>query len=135
MNLLVCGGRDYGVIVERKEADTVRMYAILDDFALSAREAHDPINVVIHGAAEGADKLADGWAVMRGIQPVRCPAIWTPNGLYNPRAGLQRNVAMLWLKVDCVIAFPGGRGTAHMVSAARQKNVRVILIQIEGQGT
>ena len=115
MKILVCGGREYG--------DREFLHSFLDGLLDTEEEK---ITHVIHGNARGADKLAHGWAVLHGIQPVACDAIWTVGGVYNPRAGLVRNQAMLDLNPDLVVAFPGERGTAHMVRIARKKNVRVI---------
>jgi hypothetical protein len=115
MKILVCGGREF--------ADKEFLYFFLDDL-LAAEEK--PVTHVIHGNARGADKLAHGWAVLNGIQPVACDAIWTVGGIYNPQAGLVRNQRMLDLNPDLVVAFPGERGTAHMVRIAKAKKVRVM---------
>ena len=108
MKVLVCGGRDY--------SDKVSVYSVLDSIA---RE--EPI-VLIHGDARGADRLADEWAVERGVPVVRMPANWKQYGL---RAGPVRNAAMLNLKPDRVVAFTGGRGTADMVRRAEEAGVTV----------
>lgn len=115
MKLLVCGGREY--------ADKQTLYSYLD-IVLSDEE--NLITHVIHGNARGADKLAHGWAVLKGIQPVACDALWEVGGEYNARAGLIRNENMLMLNPDLVVAFPGGRGTAHMVKIAKAAKIRVI---------
>jgi hypothetical protein len=81
-----------------------------------------PLEAVIHGAASGADTLANLWAFSRGVQPVACPALWDYHG---KRAGGKRNRAMLLLRPDLVIAFPGGRGTNDMVNTAREQLFRV----------
>jgi hypothetical protein len=115
MKVLVCGGREY--------ADKEALYKFLDEL-LSDEEYM--ITHVIHGDAPGADKLAHGWAVSKGIQPVRCPALWQVGDTYNPKAGLERNQAMLELGPDVVVAFPGNRGTQHMVRIARAKKIPVM---------
>lgn len=118
MKLLVCGGRKY--------ADKEWLFRFL------SRTIHQEENagrlsrapLVIHGDAwTGADRLADEWAVQHWIQPVRCPALWNELGR---RAGILRNITMLELKPDLVVAFPGGRGTAHMVRIAKAAGIRVI---------
>src|SRR5882672_2194899 len=118
VKVLVCGGREY--------ADGEFLALFLDDLVMHQRAHGDQITHLIHGNARGADKLAAGWAVLRGIQPVACAAIWELGGVYDPRAGLKRNIAMLALDPDVVVAFPGGSGTAHMVKAAQGAGVRVI---------
>ena len=115
MKILVCGGREF--------ADKEFLYHFLDEL-LSDEE--NMITHVIHGGAHGADRLAHSWAVSKGIQPVECIAIWRARDIeYNARAGLERNLAMLALKPDIVIAFPGGRGTAHMCRIATAAGVPV----------
>ena len=111
--LLVCGGRDY--------ADYAALAASLDQL-----RAEIPLRKVLHGAARGADSLAGRWAQERGIPVQEYPAQWRVNGRYNNRAGLERNQRMLQQgQPDMVAAFPGGTGTAHMVSISRRAGVPV----------
>lgn len=110
MKLLVCGGRDFD--------DGDFLFAKLDGL-------HDrmPVSILIHGNAKGADSLAALWALQRGIHAASVPALW---GTHGKSAGPKRNAAMLLLGPDAVIAFPGGRGTAHMVEASRKAGVRIV---------
>ena len=114
--ILVCGGRDY---------DDEPVFDHLMDALLAGFKEHSPGAelVIVHGGARGADKLADLWAKSRKVPVVACPADWKTHG---KAAGMIRNLEMLkkW-KPQVVIAFPGGRGTAHMVSIARKAGVRV----------
>jgi hypothetical protein len=110
MNVLVCGGRDY--------ADVRALNEALDAI-------HREINVtrLIHGAARGADSLGSAWARSRGIPAIAFPADWNKDG---KAAGFVRNARMLREGgPDLVVAFPGGRGTAHMVSLAKAAGVPV----------
>ena len=110
MRLLVCGGRDY--------ADDKRIKFWLD--ALQPKE-------IVHGCARGADTLASWWAADNDVKQLRFPAEWEVHGR---AAGFIRNQQMLDTgKPDAVIAFPGGRGTAHMVSRARAADVPVIEVR------
>lgn len=112
MKVLVCGGRDYG--------DLDRMLRVLDKF-----HAKHPISVLIHGGAQGADILSGVWAERRGVHCATVLARWNHHG---KKAGPMRNAAMLELKPDAVIAFPGGRGTADMVRQAEAAGVKVYRI-------
>jgi UDP-N-acetylmuramoylalanine-D-glutamate ligase len=55
------------------------------------------------------------------------PAKWD---LHGKSAGPIRNQQMLDTGVDLVIAFPGGKGTAHMVSIAKKAGVKVVEIDV-----
>lgn len=82
-----------------------------------------PGAVIVHGAAPGADTLADTLARARGLAVEPHPADWATAGR---RAGPLRNKAMLASGVDRVVAFrmPGNSpGTDHMVRIAQAAGV------------
>lgn len=111
MKVLVCGGRDYIL--------SLHVWAVLYSI-----QAETPITHIIHGGAPGADTFASRWAMTtKGVQEVRCNANWDRDGL---SAGPIRNKAMLALKPDVVVAFPGGGGTANMIAQAVAAGVKVI---------
>lgn len=111
MRLLVCGGRDFN--------DWEWMNEVLTWISGS-----NHIEVLIHGAARGADSLAGEWAELANVPIKAYPADWQRHGR---AAGPIRNRLMLSDgKPDFVIAFPGGRGTADMISAARVAGVTVM---------
>jgi len=130
MKVLVCGGRHY--------SDRAKVFEVLDYLHLNRK----PITLLIHGAATGADKLGEEWANDRGVEPDAYPAAWgdlsakgaviksrKDGSSYNANAGPTRNSKMLALgKPDFVVAFPGGDGTANMISQARMAGVRVFEI-------
>lgn len=114
MKVLVCGSRKY--------ANRWHVYEVLD-----AAHAANPISLIIHGGATGADALAHSWAVEHDIRWNRYRANWKEYG--NP-AGPMRNQMMLdQAKPDLVVAFPGGTGTADMVRKARAANVPVFTVE------
>lgn len=113
MILLVCGGRDYG--------DHDKVSATLD-----AIHRDERVTLLIHGAASGADSLAATWAQFRGIAEDRHPADWAKQG---KAAGPIRNEQMLARNPDLVVAFLGGRGTAHMVRIAKAKGTKVLEVE------
>jgi len=143
MNLLVCGGRDY----------TDR--AKINDTLWNINSQRGPIIGLIHGNARGADKLAGEWQLARIRReqadcaarrktPARASRL--PHGYYHPilwmaaypaqwalygnAAGPIRNKFMLDReRVDLVVAFRGGRGTAHMVALARSRGIEVLEIK------
>ena len=111
--VLICGGRDWN---QREKTFT----------ALDAHHESSPIDIVIHGAARGADRLAGEWAKSRNIPVLAYPvtdADWRKHG---KSAGHLRNQRMLVEgKPTLVIAFPGGRGTADMKRKATNARVPV----------
>jgi hypothetical protein len=111
MKVLVCGGRDFN----NKEL----LWQFLDRF--------HGISVIVHGASRGADRLAGEWAVFHSIPAQVFPAEWDR---YGKSAGPIRNQQMIdRANPDTVIAFPGGRGTADMISRAKKAKIRVIEVE------
>lgn len=110
MRVLVTGGRDY--------ADEAKV-----DYTLSSLV----VTRLAQGGASGADRLAALWAHEHRIPCDTFPADWA---LHGRTAGPIRNQQMLDdFKPDLVVAFPGGRGTAHMVRIAKAAGVEVIEVQ------
>lgn len=108
---LVCGGRGY--------TDAARVDKIMDEAVVRLG-----ITEIIQGGAPGADHLAKLWATKRGIPQTEFAADWDHLG---KTAGPARNKQMLTEgKPDVVLAFPGGRGTDHMMRIAREAGVKVI---------
>lgn len=108
--MLVCGGRDY--------VDGAAVFRALD-----RAHAKRPITLLIHGAARGADTLAEKWARDRQIPYVGVPAEWTR---LRKAAGPIRNQRMLdeW-KPEGVIAFPGNDGTSDMKERADKAGIKI----------
>lgn len=83
--------------------------------------------LIVHGACPtGADALADVWAKSEpGISLERHPAIWRPNGIYNPQAGLIRNRKMVELGADICLAFikNGSSGASHCAGLAEEAGI------------
>lgn len=111
--VLVCGGRDY--------QDRELMFSVLDGW-----HARMHISLVIEGGQSGADRLAKEWAISRGVHHAGVTALWKT---YGNSAGPIRNRVMLTLGPHMVIAFPGGKGTADMVRAAKEAEIAVHVIQ------
>jgi hypothetical protein len=113
MRILVTGGRDF------TDKDLV-------DATLDRLHAERKFTLVIHGAARGADWLAEEWARAKGVETLPCPANWRR---YGRGAGSVRNQKMVELKPELVVAFPGGSGTAHVVELARHAGIEVIVVE------
>jgi hypothetical protein len=76
------------------------------------------VELLIHGAARGADAIAHDWAVSSGTPVVTMPAAWQALG---KAAGCVRNGWMLrFFPEAIVLAFPlNGPGTKDCIAQAR----------------
>lgn len=120
MRVLICGSRDY--------EDSFNFFGTVERI-LDERQIIDP--VIIHGAADGADTLADDYAKVNYYRCLRFPAKWP---LYGKRAGTLRNIQMLEEgKPHLVIAFPTKEsiGTRHMISISQKAGIPVEIIEVE----
>lgn len=85
--------------------------------------------MVLHGDAQGADKLAAEIALGLGFKVKAVPARWEDLGA---AAGVLRNQTMLDMGPDLVLAFcnnPNPRsGTVDMAKRARAKGVRTKVV-------
>jgi hypothetical protein len=126
--VLVCGGRDYGVAwnahLNKVVVDTQavhKLHSVLGDIKVP----ENCVLVIVHGAARGADSLAADWAKSKNIRDMPFPADWSGRS-----GGIDRNIQMLEeAEPDLVIAFPGGRGTAHMVGLARSTRTPLVVVE------
>jgi YspA, cpYpsA-related SLOG family len=111
LRVLVCGGRDY--------AEAIRLYHVLDMIDIERG-----IDVVIHGASSGADKLAGEWAESRGKA---CRVEFADWARHGRAAGPIRNQKLIdEHNPELVIAFPGSRGTADMIRRAKKAGIEVM---------
>ena len=116
VSVLVCGGRKF--------SGWPAMQRVLDRISP---------DVIIHGAAAGADAMAGRYARENDIECRDFPAEWQR---YGRSAGYRRNQQMLDEgKPDLVVAFPGGRGTENMVKISRQQGFEVNIIDHMGNPT
>lgn len=116
MRVLVTGGRDY--------IDELHVFRVLD--ALNAAG----VDLVIHGAARGADKLAENWAKARSVPFQAYPPDYQKYGSDAPKVRNQRMIDEG--KPDVVVAFPGGSGTADMVGRAVRAGIPVARERVVG---
>ena len=108
----VTGGRDF-----TNEAMARRALEILKDG-----------DIVVHGAARGADTLFAELATSAGYATEPHPADW---GQHGKAAGPIRNQEMLKSGLDILIAFPGGRGTSHMTNICSEAGVAIVSFDTE----
>lgn len=113
LHAICCGGRHYD--------NMPRVTRALDK--LRAKNAGKRL-LIIEGGATGADFLCGQYARIHSLPHLTMPAEW--NTLGRRHAGPVRNRQMAdILPIDCVVAFPGGSGTADMVAHARELGIKV----------
>ena len=110
MIVIVTGGRSY--------ANVEKLNTVFDEL-----HSKEPISLLIEGGAQGADRLARNWAVNNNVSYLTVHARWNQ---FGKSAGFIRNQAMIEMRHDIVIAFPGGKGTAGMVKLARNKGSKLM---------
>ena len=110
MRIIVCGSRHW--------TNVGRIREIL--------AALQPGDIIVHGACQGADTIADTVAKELGLETEPHPANW---GLYGKAAGPIRNREMLESGIGHVFAFHNGleqsKGTKNMVSLAFRAHIPV----------
>lgn len=116
MKILITGSRDHNDLrlIEKEILNEIGNY-------------QDEV-FIIHGAAKGADTIADTLAKAYGWTLMIFPANWKR---FGAAAGPRRNELMLdTAKPDVVLAFPlsNSKGTHHCVNAALKRNIRVKVI-------
>jgi hypothetical protein len=123
--LIVCGGRDY--------PNRSNVFRVLDRI-----HAKQTIECIISGACaernrpgemRGADRWAIEWAIAREVDFRGYPARWKKHG---KGAGFVRNARMRELRPDGVLGFPGGNGTAEMLSKSHAAGLRVRVADDDG---
>jgi YspA, cpYpsA-related SLOG family len=133
MKVLVSGGRKY--------ADRQCVYDTLDWFAQEYG-----IDLLIHGDATGADRMAKDWAHSHRIETKDCPADWEnikhpqakiktryDGSKYDVTAGFRRNSQMLHMGPDAAIVFPGSNGTQDMLQKIRKANLYCWIVENYGK--
>jgi len=113
MKVIIAGGRffnDYDLLCRKADKILSRQSEI----------------EIVSGAARGADKLGERYALERGYPVKRFPADW---GTYGKRAGYIRNEEM-GEYADALIAFWDGRsrGTKHMIDIAEKQDLLLRVI-------
>lgn len=90
-------------------------------------------HTLIHGAARGADTLSGLVADSLGWSVTEVPAEWRK---YGRAAGRVRNIKMLDMKPDVVLAFHNNltesKGTKHCVANALKRGIPVYLWSADG---
>lgn len=130
--VIITGGRDYGWNkdpVTKKLTPNIEqqrhVFDTIERLKIAADEAGREL-IIIHGAARGADTLADEAANLFGVKIKPYPVTNEDWNRYGKAAGHLRNKQMRDENdPHLVVAFPGGRGTANMCALAKDKFIIV----------
>jgi hypothetical protein len=118
MRVLVTGSREW------TETSIIR-----GAMRLVQRE-HPPWELtLVHGGAVGADTIAGFLAGQLGWEDIEVHRpVWRPDGIYNPKAGFERNIKMVDSGIDLVLAFilNGSGGATQCARYAESKRLPVI---------
>lgn len=111
MKILVCGSRTFN--------DYGKMESALLNLPF--------IGGIISGGADGADKLAELYASNHSVHNLVVRADWKNEG---KSAGIKRNLKMLDMKPDLVVAFWDGksRGTKHTLTEAMKRKIPTLTV-------
>ena len=87
------------------------------------------ITEVVEGGARGADRLGRKWAIDNTIPYITMNADWDKHG---KSAGYRRNTEMAEV-AEALIAIRANmsKGTTHMINIAKNKGLRIYVIEIE----
>lgn len=121
MRLVISGGRYFN--------DVALLWRTLDEI-----HNETPVQLLVEGASDdvtgpyiGADFWAHQWALARQVPCIRERAEWKKLGR---AAGPIRNGNMLkGYLPDRLVAFPGGRGTANMVSQSEKAGLVIQIVR------
>ena len=118
MKIIVAGGRNF---------DSYTLLETALNFYLARLQRNHIKIAILSGAARGADTLAEKYALTNGHSLERYPANWDRDG---KSAGYKRNTLMSD-KADALVAFwdTKSKGTKHMFDTAKQKGLRVRVVQ------
>lgn len=126
--VVVCGSRKFSDPLKATAAIVSRVGRLPRSTAL------------VHGDAAGADRLAAAAAKRIGFAIVAFPAHWQVHSDdcrckgygWCREAGKRRNLEMLDLKPDLVIAFWNGSstGTLHTITNARERGLPLEVIRL-----
>jgi hypothetical protein len=129
VKVVITGSREF---LDPLEATRVIMWRIA---------ALAPDDLLIHGAARGADRFAGQAAKAKGIQVLPVPAQWDvhtdgcgcKNRAWCLDAGKRRNLEMLDMQPDLVIAFWNGSsgGTRHTIENAEARGIPVEVVKLK----
>lgn len=129
--VMVTGSRDWNKPEAITKALDLMLQAMHEANAKREAEKEPYTFTLVHGACPtGADKIADTWAVEKGLHVERHPAQWQKHG---KAAGPIRNQEMVDSMPLVVLGFPQGksRGTRGCLDMAEKAGLMVYALEGE----
>lgn len=114
MKILVCGSRSF--------LSKIIVFHELTMYLAQYSDLH-----IISGGASGPDTYAVQFAHAHNLELTLCLADWDK---YGKSAGYRRNIEMLDLKPNLVLAFYDGvsKGTMHTIRTAQQRGIETRIV-------
>ena len=114
------------IVGSRSFSDYALLKRTIDEFYPDRAD----ISEIVSGGAKGADTLAERYAREFGIKMIRLVPKWRNNGVYNPRAGFDRNKTIVE-RAAHIIAFWDGisNGTRDSINHAKRLHKRLDTIE------
>ena len=81
------------------------------------------VSCIVSGGAQGADKMAERYARENTLELVVLKPEWRVNGVYDPKAGLNRNTQIIE-RADFVVAFWDGKSTGTADSMRKTRRLK-----------
>ena len=118
VRVIIAGGRDF---------NNLELMIEKCDYYLSDAVKKGYTIEIVSGTANGADKLGEEYAKLRGYRIAYFPADWAS---FGKRAGYLRNQQMANF-ADALIAFwdEKSKGTKHMIDIAKRKQMPIRIVK------
>lgn len=132
VRMIIAGGRDFK---DYQELESALIDWVEDDYSGIVKPNE---MIIISGTSFGADMVGEEIAYNYGLVVEQYPADWknlnapnaivmeNRNGLYNSKAGIDRNLLMADSATHLLAAWNGkSHGTKHMIDTAYSKGLKV----------
>ena len=125
--ICIFGGRDFCLLPDK----TYDVEAILNAYKwinVCVKELKQQDITIIDGVATGADTVGYRYALSANLNHQRFPAQWRVNGVYNPKAGFERNSEMLEVGTHFIgfwDGISGGTNDMRKKAITAGKRIRV----------
>lgn len=129
-SLLIAGSRSFDPVFMMTSESMTALYTmqvLLIDHLVSTFDLLNPrlsVTTAISGHAAGIDRAGERWAKLYQLRPsIMRPHWFDSNGVYNPRAGFERNGRMVSACTCALIIWDGeSRGSLDTIDQLSKNN-------------